>query len=419
MPALGAVAYDDPVVSELIEREAARQNATLNLIAAESTATPAVLRALGSVFNNKPAEGYPGRRYHRGCEVADELEVVAVERARTLFGTEHANVQVHSGAQANMAVYAAVLEPGDRVVSMRLPHGGHLSHGAKASVTGSIYDFRHYGVRRDTELIDYDEVRDLARDHRPKLLVAGASSYPRLIDYALLRSIADEAGALLLVDMSHVAGLVAAGVIPSPVPHAQLVTSTTYKTLLGPHGGFILTDAGHAAAIDRAVFPGTQGTPSMGQVAAKAVCFAYARTDEFRDVQAATVANATTLGSVLADAGFRLVSGGTDNHLVLLDLQSKGLTGDVAELALERVGLLCNRNAIPFDPAPIRVTSGLRIGTPGISLRGMREPEVRRIGGLVAATLAAVDDEAVATRVASEVAELAAAFPLPGWGQAA
>jgi glycine hydroxymethyltransferase len=414
MTAIHAVEFDDAIVSDLIERETVRQNTTLNLIAAESTAPPAVLRALGSVFNNKPAEGYPGRRYHRGCELADELEVLAVERAKALFGAEHANVQVHSGVQANMAVYAGLLEPGDRVVSMSLRHGGHLSHGASASLTGTLYDFRQYGVRADTEQIDYDEVRDLARDHRPKLIVAGGSSYPRLIDYRLLRSIADEVGAALLVDMSHIGGLVAAGVISSPVPHAQIVTSTTYKTLLGPHGGVILCGADHAAAIDRAVFPGTQGTPTMGQVAAKAVCFAFARTDEFREIQRATVANAVALGSALAEAGYRLVSGGTDNHLVLVDLRPMGLTGDVAETALEAVGILGNRNAIPFDPAPIRVTSGLRLGTPGTSLRGMREPEMARIGGLIAETLAAIGDETVVARVRVEVAELAGAFPLPG-----
>jgi glycine hydroxymethyltransferase len=297
---------------------------------------------------------------------------------------------------------------------MSLRHGGHLSHGASASLTGTLYDFRQYGVRADTEQIDYDEVRDLARDHRPKLIVAGGSSYPRLIDYRLLRSIADEVGAALLVDMSHIGGLVAAGVISSPVPHAQIVTTTTYKTLLGPHGGVILCGADHAAAIDRAVFPGTQGTPTMGQVAAKAVCFAFARTDEFREIQRATVANAVALGSALAEAGYRLVSGGTDNHLVLVDLRPMGLTGDVAETALEAVGILGNRNAIPFDPAPIRVTSGLRLGTPGTSLRGMREPEMARIGGLIAETLAAIGDETVVARVRVEVAELAGAFPLPG-----
>lgn len=415
MTALSAIEYDDPVVTGLIEREATRQNATLNMIAAESTAPNAVLRALGSVFNNKPAEGYPGKRYHRGCEIADELEVLAVERAKALFGSGHANVQVHSGVQANVAVYAAMLKPGDHVVSMSLRHGGHLSHGATASITGLMYDFKQYGVRPDTEFIDYDEVRDLSREHQPKLIVAGGSSYPRLIDYALLRSIADEVGAYLLIDMSHVSGLVAAGVIPSPVPHAQFVTSTTYKSLLGPHGGIVLCGSEHGAAIDRAVFPRTQGTPSMGQIAGKAVCFAYAQTDEFRAVQRAIVANAATLGVVLADAGYRLVSGGTDNHMVLVDLRSKGLTGDVAETALERVGILCNRNAIPFDTAPIRVTSGLRIGTPGVSLRGIGEQEMQQIGALIIETLASVGDEAVVTRVRGEVSELAARFPLPGW----
>lgn len=412
------VEFDDPVVTDLIDRESVRQNSTLNMIAAESTAPKAVLRALGSVFNNKPAEGYPGKRYHRGCGLADELERLAVARAKDLFGSEHANVQLHSGVQANVAVYAALLKPGDPVVSMNLRHGGHLSHGATASITGAFYNFKQYGVRADTELIDYDEVRDLARDHHPKLIVAGGSSYPRKIDYALFRTIADEVGAYLLIDMSHISGPVAAGVIPSPVPHAQFVTSTTYKSLMGPHGGIVLCGAEHAAAIDRAVFPGTQGTPSMGQIAGKAVCFAYAGTSEFRDIQQATVANAAILGRVLTDAGFRLVSGGTDTHMVLVDLRSKGLTGDVAEDALESVGILCNRNAIPFDPAPIRVTSGLRIGTPGVSLRGIREPEIRQIGRLIDETLGAIGDESVVSRVRAEVRDLCAVFPLPGWDPA-
>lgn len=415
MTALPVVEYDDPVVTGLIEREAARQNATLNMIAAESTAPRAVLRALGSIFNNKPAEGYPGKRYHRGCGIADELELLAVERAKELFGSGHANVQVHSGVQANVAVYAAMLKPGDHVVSMSLRHGGHLSHGASASITGLMYDFKQYGVRADTELIDYDEVRDVSREHQPKMIVAGGSSYPRLIDYALLRQIADEVGALLLVDMSHVSGLVAAKVIPSPLPHAQFITSTTYKSLLGPHGGIVLCGAEHAPAVDRAVFPGTQGTPSMGQIAGKAVCFAFAATDEFRAIQRAIVTNASVLASVLADAGFRIVSGGTDNHMVLVDLRSKGLAGDVAEVALENVGILCNRNAIPFDTAPIRVTSGLRIGTPGTSLRGMGEEEMRQIGALMVEALAHIGDEAVAARVRDRVSDLASRFPLPGW----
>jgi glycine hydroxymethyltransferase len=280
-------------------------------------------------------------------------------------------------------------------------------------VTGAMYDFRHCGVRADTELIDYDEVRDLAREHQPRLIVAGGSSYPRRIDYSLLRAIADDVNALLLVDMSHIAGLVAAGVLPSPVPHAQLVTSTTYKTLLGPHGGFILCSREHAAAIDRAVFPGTQGTPTMGQIAGKAVCFEYAQTAEFREIQRATVDNAATLGECLAAAGYRLVSGGTDNHMVLLDLRSRYLHGDEAEDALEAVGILCNRNAIPFDPAPISITGGLRIGTPGVTLRGMRAPEIRRISALIDETLSAIGDASVAARVRAEVSGLCEAFPLP------
>jgi len=326
------IADADPAVAALLLKERERQENTLNLIAAENTAPAAVLEALGSAFNNKTAEGYPGRRYHTGCQVTDELEHLAVERAKALFGAGHANVQPHSGVNANLAVYGAVLNPGDRIVSMKLSHGGHLSHGDAASITGRIFQPAHYGVDRDTERLDYDAVRELVRAVRPRMLVAGASSYPRLIDYRTLRSIADEASAYLVVDMAHIAGLVAAGVIPSPVPHAHFVTFTTYKTLMGPHGGVILCAADLGKKIDRSVFPGTQGTPTLSLVAAKAVCFQLAATPQFRAVQERTLRTAALLAEELAARGLRPVSGGTDNHMVLADLRGRGLKGDRADI---------------------------------------------------------------------------------------
>jgi glycine hydroxymethyltransferase len=394
----------------MVDRERERRATTLSLIAAESASTAAVREALGSVFDDKTAEGYPGHRYHRGTVVADELEMLAVERARTVFGADHANVQVHAGVNANVAVYRALLRPGDPVLAMSLDHGGHLSHGARASITGSVYDFRHYGVRADTERIDYDEVRALAREHRPRLLIAGGSSYPRLIDYPLLREIADEVGARLHVDMAHVAGLVAAGVIPSPLPHADFVTMTTYKTLLGPHGGLLLCRAEHAAAVDRAVFPGTQGAPSFAAIAAKAVCLGQASTPWFRGFMERIVAHAALLADTLAGLGWRPVSGGTDNHMVLVDLRSKGMTGDVAEAKLEEAGLLANRNPIPFDPEPVSRTSGLRLGATGIALRGLGSDEVVTVGRLIDGVLSGVVDP-MAGR--AEVERMARSFPLP------
>jgi glycine hydroxymethyltransferase len=339
------------------------------------------------VFAAKTAEGYPGRRYHRGTRHADELEALAISRATALFGADHANVQPSSGVNANLAVYRALLQPGDTVLALRLDHGGHLSHGDRASITGAVYRFEHYGVRRDTETIDLDEVRDLARRHRPRLLVTGGSSYPRAIDYAAFGEIAREVDARLLVDMAHVAGLVAAGVLPSPVPHADAVTFTTYKTMLGPHGGVILARAEHAKAIDRAVFPGTQGAPDFGRIAAKAVCLALAAGPAFRDIQAAIVANARVLADELAARGDRLVSGGTDNHMVLVDLRSRGITGDVAEVALEAAGILVNRNVIPFEEGTPDRPSGIRLGTTSISQRGAGAEEVRRIAASIDATL--------------------------------
>jgi glycine hydroxymethyltransferase len=406
------IADADPAVAALILGERQRQENTLNLIAAENTAPAAVLEALGSAFNNKTAEGYPGRRYHTGCRVTDELEQLAVERARALYGAGHANVQPHSGVNANLAVYGAVLNPGDRIVSMKLSHGGHLSHGDAASITGRIFQPAHYGVHRETERLDYDAVRDLVRQVQPRMLVAGASSYPRLIDYQTLRAIADEVSAYLLVDMAHIAGLVAAKVIPSPVPHAHFVTFTTYKTLMGPHGGVILCAADFAKKIDRSIFPGTQGTPTLALVAAKAVCFHLAATPRFRAVQERTLETAARLARELGARGFRPVSGGTDNHMVLADLRGKGLKGDRAEAALEAAGILCNRNVIPFDPESTRVASGLRFGTPGISSRGMGPEEVQQIAGWIDRILSRVDDAAVHNSVAAAVRDLCRRFPL-------
>jgi glycine hydroxymethyltransferase len=406
------IQQDDPAVAALIENERERQQSTLNLIAAENTAPAAILEALGSSFNNKTAEGYPGRRYHTGCQVTDGLEQLAVERAKALFGADHANVQPHSGVNANLAVYGAVMKPADRILSMKLSHGGHLSHGDAASITGRIFEPSHYGVNPATERLDYDAIRDLAREVRPRMLVAGASSYPRLIDYRILRSIAEEISAYLLVDMAHIAGLVAAGVIPSPVPHAHFVTFTTYKTLMGPHGGVILCTSEFAKKIDRSIFPGTQGTPTLALVAAKAVCFHLAATAKFRAVQERTLRTAALLAGELGSKGCRPVSGGTDNHMVLVDLRGKGLTGDQAESALEAAGILCNRNVIPFDPESTRVTSGLRFGTPGISSRGMAEEEVKMIAGGIDRILSKPEDPAVLKSVGEMVQDLCRRFPL-------
>jgi glycine hydroxymethyltransferase len=393
---LRALEAADPAVAAIIAREADRRAATIDLIASESEPSPAVLEALGSVLAAKTAEGYPGRRYHRGTEFADAVEQLAIDRAMALFGAGHANVQPSSGVNANLAVYRALLKPGDTVLALQLAHGGHLSHGDPASITGAVYRFVHYGVRADTETIDLDQVRDLARDHRPKLIVTGGSSYPRAIDYAAFGAIAHEVHARLLVDMAHVAGLVAASELPSPVPHADAVTFTTYKTMLGPHGGVILSTADLARKIDRAIFPGTQGAPDFGRIAAKAVCFGIAAGEPFRVVQRAIRSNATALAAELARRGHRLVSGGTDNHLVLVDLRSRGLTGDVAEVALETAGILTNRNVIPFDPGTPDRPSGLRLGTTSSAQRGMAAPEIVAIAGLIDEVLRAPESAAEA-----------------------
>ena len=402
----------DPEIAALVAAEAERRATTIDLIASESDAPPAVLEALGSVLATKTGEGYPGRRYHRGTVHADGVETLAIERARSLFGADHANVQPSSGVNANLAVYRAVLKPGDRVLALRLAAGGHLSHGDRASVTGAVYEFEHYGVDPATEQIDLDEVRDLARRHRPRLIVTGGSSYPRLIDYAAFASIAREIEAPLLVDMAHIAGLVAAGVLPSPVPYADFTTCTTYKTMLGPHGGLILCRAEHARAIDRAIFPGTQGAPDFGRIAAIAVALRIAEGPWFGAVQRRILEDAAALGAALEAADDRLVSGGTDNHLVLLDLRARGLTGDVAEVSLEGAGILSNRNVIPNDPGTPDRPSGLRLGTTSIAERGMGPAQAGAVGALVDRALrAASSDELDAVR--ASVRELAAAYPLP------
>jgi glycine hydroxymethyltransferase len=384
-----ALARVDPEVAAIVDGEAARRRRTIDLIASESEPSAPVLAALGSVLAAKTAEGYPGRRYHRGTEFVDAVEQLAIDRALALFGAGHANVQPSSGVNANLAAYRALLKPGDAVLALQLAHGGHLSHGDPASITGAVYRFAHYGVRADTETIDLDEVRDLARRHRPKLIVTGGSSYPRAIDYAAFAAIAAEVEARLLVDMAHVAGLVAAGELPSPVPHADVVTFTTYKTMLGPHGGVILSTADLARKIDRAIFPGTQGAPDFGRIAAKAVCFGLAAGEQFRATQRAILATASALAAGLAERGDRLVSGGTDNHLVLMDLRWRGLTGDVAEVALEDAGFLTNRNVIPFDPGTPDRPSGLRLGTTSCAQRGMGAPEMAEVVGLIDAALRA------------------------------
>jgi glycine hydroxymethyltransferase len=402
----------DPEIWRLVRAETARQRRVIELIASENFASPAVLEAMGTPLTNKYAEGYPGARYYGGCEFVDEVEALARERAKALFGAEWANVQPHAGAQANMAAYAALLEPGDTVLGMRLSEGGHLTHGSPVNFSGKWYRFVAYGVHPETETIDYDEVAAIARRERPKLIVAGASAYPRVLDFARLRAIADEVGARLMVDMAHIAGLVAAGVHPSPVPYADVVTSTTHKTLRGPRGGFILSTAALGPAIDKAVFPGLQGGPLMHVIAAKAVAFGEAATPAFRDYQRRIVENARVLAETLATLGWRLVSGGTDNHLMLVSFVGTDLTGKAAEAALEAVGITVNKNAVPGDPRPPRVTSGIRIGTPAVTTRGMGPAEMRAIGRMIDRVLRAPDDEAVRAEVRREVEELTSGFPL-------
>ena len=402
----------DPEIAQAIRHEVARQEEGLELIASENFVSPAVLEAAGSVLTNKYAEGYPGKRYYGGCEFVDVAESLAIDRAKQLFGAEHVNVQPHSGAQANMAVYMAVLKPGDTILGMNLAHGGHLTHGHPLNFSGKYFNIVPYGVRQADERIDYDEVDRLAREHKPQILVVGASAYPREIDFARMRASANAVGALMMTDMAHIAGLVAAGVHPSPVPHSDFVTTTTHKTLRGPRGGMVLCRAEFAKDLDRALFPGVQGGPLMHIIAAKAVCFKEALAPAFRAYQQQIVKNAARLASGLAGAGFRLVSGGTDNHLMLVDVFSRGLTGKVAEAALGRAGITVNKNTIPFDKNSPMVGSGVRIGTPAVTTRGMREPEMDVIAGLITRVLAAPDDDAILAAVKADVEALCRKFPL-------
>ncbi len=400
----------DPEIYALIQKETERQEHNLELIASENITSRAVREAVGSVMTDKYAEGYPGKRYYGGCEYYDEVENLAIERAKRLFGAEHANVQPHSGANANMAVYFAVLKPGDTFMALDLAQGGHLTHGSPVNFSGFLFNVVHYGVRRDTETIDYNQVRDLARQHRPKLIVGGATVYPREIDWSALRSIADEVGAYLMADIAHPAGLIAAGEYPSPVPYADFVTTTTHKTLRGPRGGMILCKAEHASLIDKMVFPGLQGGPLMHQIAGKAVCFHEALQPEFKAYQRQVKANARAFAHALQEQGFRLVSGGTDSHLMLIDLTDWGLTGKTAQQVLDSVNITTNKNMIPYDTQKPFVTSGIRIGTPAVTTRGMREAEMVEIAHLIATALRHHDDPAVLERVRHEVRELTARF---------
>ncbi len=404
----------DPQVAQAIQKENKRQTDSIVLIASENYASRGVLEAQATLMNNKYAEGYPGRRYYGGCQYVDIVEQLAMERAKALFNAQHANVQPHSGAQANMAAYFAILEPGDTVMGMRLDQGGHLTHGSPVNFSGKLYNFVAYGVKQDTETIDYDEVERLAREHTPKVIVAGYTAYPRTIDFERFRDIADMVGASLMVDMAHISGLIAAGVHPSPLPHAQVVTSTTQKTLRGPRGGLILSTEELRQKIDRSVFPHTQGGPFMHVIAAKAVCFGEAMKPEFVSYQRQVVDNARALAQELAEGGMRIVSGGTDNHLLLVDLTPLGITGSDAESALEKVNIVANKNAIPYDTKPPRVTSGLRLGTPAVTSRGFGTTEMGSIASMIVRLLTNVGDESVEKEVKDEVQQLAAGFPVPG-----
>ena len=404
----------DPEIYAAIEGERKRQVEKIELIASENYTSQAVLEAVGSVLTNKYAEGYPGHRYYGGCEWVDVAESLAIERAKSLFGAQHANVQPHAGAQANMAAYAAVIKPGDTVLGMALDQGGHLTHGSPVNFSAQLYKFVAYGVKRDDETIDYDALEALAKEHRPKLIVAGATAYSRFFDFPRLRTIADGVGALLMVDMAHFAGLVAAGEHPSPVPHAQIVTTTTHKTLRGPRGGMILCTEEFAKAVDKAVFPYAQGGPLMHVIAGKAVALKEAGTPEFRAYAKQIRANARTLAASLTKAGLRVVSGGTDNHLMLVDVRPMSLTGKGAEKLLDAVGITVNKNTIPYDPQKPGTASGIRIGTPAVTTRGMREAEMERIGALIARAMRDAKDETIAKQIADEVLDLTRRFPVPG-----
>ncbi|MFF2753415.1 serine hydroxymethyltransferase [Psychrobacillus sp. NPDC058041] len=402
----------DPAVYEAMLAEKKRQQANIELIASENFVSEAVMEAQGSVLTNKYAEGYPGKRYYGGCEYVDIVENIARDRLKEIFGAEHANVQPHSGSQANMAVYMTALQPGDTILGMNLSHGGHLTHGSPVNFSGIQYNFIEYGVNKETETIDYENVRAIALEHKPKMIVAGASAYSRTIDFAKFREIADEVGAYLFVDMAHIAGLVAAGLHPNPVPHAHFVTSTTHKTLRGPRGGLILTTEEFAKKIDKTIFPGIQGGPLMHVIAAKAVAFGEAQQPEFKDYQAQVIANAKTLADSLTAEGIRIVSGGTDNHVMLLDVSALGLTGKVAEHVLDEVGITVNKNTIPFDTASPFITSGVRIGTPAVTSRGFKEEEMKEIASIIAKLLNNHEDEAVMKEAKERVATLTSKFPL-------
>jgi glycine hydroxymethyltransferase len=402
----------DPEIADILELEARRQAVGLELIPSENLVSEAVLEAAGSVLTNKYAEGYPGKRYYGGCEFVDRAEQLAIDRAKQLFGAEHANVQAHSGTQANISVYMTALQPGDTVMGMNLAHGGHLTHGHPLNFSGKTYKFIAYGVRKDTETIDYEEIERLAAEHKPKMIVAGASAYSRTIDFERMAGIAASAGAVFFVDMAHIAGLVAAGVHPSPVPHADFVSTTTHKTLRGPRAGLVLCRQKWAKELDRITFPGTQGGPLMHTIAAKAVCLKEAMQPEFREYQKQVVANAKALAAGMARRGFRIVSGGTDNHLFLIDLYSRGLTGKDAQASLDRATITVNKNAIPFDPTPPRTAGGIRLGSPAVTTRGMGEAEMEQIAGWITDVLARVGDAATEQRVRGEVAELTSHYPL-------
>ncbi len=412
LPLMETIKTQDPGVYAAMQDELQRQRDKIELIASENFVSQAVMEAQGSVLTNKYAEGYPGRRYYGGCEYVDVVEDLARDRAKELFGAEHVNVQPHSGAQANMAVYYTALEPGDTVLGMNLSHGGHLTHGSPVNFSGVQYNFVDYGVTKEDQVIDYDAVLEAAKEHQPKLIVAGASAYPRSIDFKKFREIADEVGAYLMVDMAHIAGLVAAGVHQNPVPHSHFVTTTTHKTLRGPRGGLVLCEEQFAKKIDKAVFPGLQGGPLMHVIAAKAVAFGEALQDEFKTYSENIVKNSKRLGSALQHAGIDLVSGGSDNHLLLLDLQSLGITGKIAEKALDEVGLTTNKNAIPFDPESPFVTSGIRIGTAAVTSRGFGEEEMDEVGAVMALTLKNHDHEEKLKEAAERVDALTAKFPM-------
>ena len=402
----------DPDIATLLRDEARRQATGLELIPSENLVSEAVLEAMGSIFTNKYAEGYPGKRYYGGCEYADKVEQLAIDRARELFGADHANVQAHSGTSANVAVYMALLQPGDTVLGMALSHGGHLTHGHPLNFSGRMYKFTEYHVRRDSEQIDYAEIEELAHQHKPKMIVAGASAYSRIIDFERIAKVAKSVDALFFVDMAHIAGLVAAGVHPSPVPHADVVSTTTHKTLRGPRGGLVLCRSALAKEIDKLTFPGTQGGPLVHTIAAKAVCLKEAMEPSFQEYQKQIVANAKALANAIGKRGFRIVAGGTDNHVFLIEVHPRGITGRDAEQALDRAGITVNKNSIPFDPLPPMKAGGIRLGSPSITTRGMKEPEMELIAGWIAEILTNMGKPEIEQKVRKQVAELAARFPI-------